>query len=88
MGTAAGVLAALALAFGAVRCARPDDHERFTRRLGKPLFAATVIASALGGSLALWWELPWWTVPPTLVPLLAYVTWQLHRNRRADAEAG
>ncbi len=70
LGVLAGLLAVQCLAFGAIRLARPLDHEPYTwephgRRL---LFTVFGVCFAVGLPAA-WADVPWWTVPLAAVPL-------------------
>ncbi|WP_328440014.1 hypothetical protein OHA71_28390 [Streptomyces sp. NBC_00444] len=81
IGTFAGLLAAVALGFGAVRLTRPRDPEPFTwRPYGKWLLITLGVLCAGAGFLSLWLGLPWWLVPTVVIPVMSYVAWQLYRH--------
>ncbi len=88
IGTFAGLLSVLALGFGAVRLARPRDHEPFTwYPYGKWLLITMGIVCTAAGFLTLWPGWPWWLVPTVVVPAMAYVAWQLYRHFRQRLSA-
>ncbi|MCX5146213.1 MULTISPECIES: hypothetical protein [unclassified Streptomyces] len=82
IGTFAGLVAALGLAFAAASLAGYGGQGPWTwRSLGKPLLigmALTCVGVALPAFLI---GLPWWVVPAVAVPFVAYAAWQLHRYR-------
>ncbi|MEV4940721.1 hypothetical protein [Streptomyces zaomyceticus] len=88
MNAAVGVTAALVAAqlfvFGAVRLARPRDHDPFTwKPYGRRLLITIAVVCFAVGLLTVWIGIPWWSVPAVSVPIVvctAVVT--LHRLRR------
>ncbi|GGU73135.1 hypothetical protein GCM10010211_43740 [Streptomyces albospinus] len=83
VGTFAGLLAALALMFGAVHPARPRDPGFFTRRpYGKWLVVVMGAACAVVGLSAVWAGLPWLLVPTLCGAVVAVSAWFLHRDLR------
>lgn len=89
LGTFLGLLAALGLGFGAVRLARPHDHEPFTwRPYGKPLFLVMMFTCVAVGLPAVWLGIPSWIVPAVAVPVVACAARLLHQHRRPGAARG
>ncbi|ARF53440.1 hypothetical protein [Streptomyces gilvosporeus] len=81
VGTFAGLLAALALMFGAVHLARPRDRGLFTwRPYGKWLLIVTAATCAVVGLSSVWAGLPWLLVPPVCGVVVAGTAWFLHRD--------
>ncbi|MEU7580100.1 hypothetical protein AB0B50_21175 [Streptomyces sp. NPDC041068] len=93
MNAAIGVLAALVaaqtLVFGAVRLARPRDHEPFTwNPFGKRLLI-TITAVCFGVGLpSVWIGIPWWTVPAVAVPVVMCAAGMMHHRLRRRAAGG
>ncbi|MEU8588515.1 hypothetical protein AB0C59_16170 [Streptomyces sp. NPDC048664] len=83
VGTWAGLLAALALMFGAVRLARPRDPGFFTwRPYGKWLVIVTTISCPVVGLCITWAGLPWPFVPAICGTAVAVTAFFLHRDLR------
>ncbi|MER5778451.1 hypothetical protein ABT144_30055 [Streptomyces sp. NPDC002039] len=83
VGTFAGLLAALALMFGAMHLARPRDPGLFTwRPYGKWLLIVTGATCAVVGLSAVWADLPWLLVPTACGAVVAGTAWFLHRDLR------
>ncbi|MFF2813113.1 hypothetical protein ACFVT2_39290 [Streptomyces sp. NPDC058000] len=83
VGTFAGLLAALALMFGAMHLARPRDPGLFTwRPYGKWLLIVTGATCAVVGLSAVWTGLPWLLVPTLCGAVVAVAAWFLHRDLR------
>lgn len=83
VGTFAGLLAAWALMFGAMRLARPRDPGLFTwRPYGKWLLIVTGATCAVVGLSAVWTGLPWLLVPTVCGAVVAGTAWFLHRDLR------
>ncbi|MFE0512715.1 hypothetical protein [Streptomyces sp. NPDC058964] len=86
VGTFAGLLAALALMFGAMRLARPRDPGLFTwRPYGKWLLIVTGVTCAAVGLSTVWTGLPWSLVPTVCGTVVAGTAWFLHRDLRQRA---
>ncbi|MFE7712350.1 hypothetical protein ACFU6I_42905 [Streptomyces sp. NPDC057486] len=82
-GTFAGLLAALALMFGAVRLVRPRDPGFFTwQPYGKWLLIVTGASCAVVGLSTVWTGLPWLLVPTVCGTVVAITAWFLHRDLR------
>ncbi|MER5750750.1 hypothetical protein [Streptomyces sp. NPDC002088] len=83
VGTFAGLLAALALMFGARRLTRPRDPGLFTwRPYGKWLLIVTGATCAVVGLCTVWTGLPWLLVPTVCGAVVAGTAWFLHRDLR------
>ncbi|MFI9103210.1 hypothetical protein ACIGXA_22075 [Streptomyces fildesensis] len=83
VGTFAGLLAALALMFGAVRLASPRDPGLFTwRPYGKWLLIVTAGSCTVVGLCTVWTGLPWLLLPTVCGALVAGTAWFLHRDLR------
>jgi hypothetical protein len=83
VGTFAGLLAALALLFGAMHLARPRDPGLFTwRPYGKWLLIVTGVTCAVVGLSTVWTGLPWLLVPTVCGAVVAGTAWFLHRDLR------
>ncbi|MDQ1036584.1 hypothetical protein QFZ75_003000 [Streptomyces sp. V3I8] len=83
IGTFAGLLAALALVFGAVRLVRPRDPGLFTwRPYGKLLLIVTGVACVAVGLATVWTGLPWLLVPTACGAVVGGTAWFLHRDLR------
>ncbi|WP_327320278.1 hypothetical protein [Streptomyces sp. NBC_01235] len=83
VGTFAGLLAALALLFGAMHLARPRDPGLFTwRPYGKWLLMVTGVTCAVVGLCTVWTGLPWLLVPTVCGTVVAGTAWFLHRDLR------
>lgn len=81
IGTFLGLLAAMGLGLGAVRMARPRDHEPYTwRPYGRPLLITMMITCAAVGLPAVWLGIPSWVVPTVAVPVVAWTAWLLHQQ--------
>ncbi|MFE6845732.1 hypothetical protein [Streptomyces sp. NPDC057686] len=82
LGTFAGLVAALGLAFAAASLAGYGGQVPWTwRSLGRPLLIGTALTCLGVAVAALLIGLPWWIVPAVAVPFVAYAAWQLHRYR-------
>ncbi|MGD3109422.1 hypothetical protein [Streptomyces sp. YGL11-2] len=89
VGTFAGLLAVLALMFGAMHLARPRDPGFFTwRPYGKWLFIVTGATCAVVGLSAVWMSLPWLLVPTLCGTVVAVTAWFLHRDLRLGRVGG
>ncbi|MGX4689954.1 hypothetical protein [Streptomyces sp. JNUCC 63] len=83
VGTFAGLLAALALIFGAMYLARPRDPGPFTwRPYGKRLLIVTGAACTVVGLSTVWTGLPWLLVPTVCGVVVAGTACFLHRDLR------
>ncbi|MFI6895876.1 hypothetical protein ACIBM4_17365 [Streptomyces sp. NPDC050256] len=83
VGTFAGLLAALALMFGAIRLVRPRNPGHFTwRPYGKWLLIVSGISCGVIGLATVWWGLPWVIVPMVCGSAFAITAWFLHRDLR------
>jgi hypothetical protein len=83
VGTFTGLLAALALMFGAIHLARPRDPGPFTwRPYGKRLLIVTGAACTVVGLSTVWTGLPWLLVPTVCGTVVAGTAWFLHRALR------
>ncbi|MEV7859477.1 hypothetical protein AB0O86_11720 [Streptomyces hirsutus] len=89
IGLLAGLVAAQALVFGAVRLVRPRDYEPYTwNPYGKRLLLTTIAVCFGVGLPAVWIGIPWWTVPAVAV-LVAVCAAGLMRPRPSrSAESG
>lgn len=82
-GTFAGLLAALALMFGAVRLVRPRDPGFFTwQPYGKWMLIVTGASCAVVGLSTVWTGLPWVLVPTVCGTVVAATAWFFHRDLR------
>ncbi|WP_328561398.1 hypothetical protein [Streptomyces coelicoflavus] len=83
VGALAGLVAAQCLVFGAVRLARPLDHEPLTwEPYGRwVLFTLFGVCFAVGFP-AVWTGAPWWTVPLVAVPLAVCAALRFRRRLR------
>ncbi|MFJ7209306.1 hypothetical protein ACIQWR_37955 [Streptomyces sp. NPDC098789] len=82
-GTFAGLLAVLALMFGAVRLVRPRDPGFLTwQPYGKWLLIVTGASCAVVGLSTVWTGLPWLLVPTVCGMVVAITAWFLHRDLR------
>ncbi|MFB6782899.1 hypothetical protein ACFCX0_37520 [Streptomyces sp. NPDC056352] len=83
VGTFAGLLAALALMFGAMHLVRPRDPGLFTwRPYGKWLLIVTAATCAVVGLSTVWTGLSWLLVPTVCGAVVAGTAWFLHRDLR------
>lgn len=83
VGTFAGLLAALALMFGAIRLIRPRDPGFFTwRPYGKWLLIVAGASCVVVGLVTVWTGLPWLLVPTVCGTVVAGTAWFLHRDLR------
>lgn len=83
VGTFAGLLAALALMFGAMYLAGPRDRGLFTwRPYGKWLLIVTGATCTVVGLCTVWTGLPWLLVPTVCGAVVAGTAWFLHRDLR------
>lgn len=83
VGTFAGLLAALALMFGAVRLARPRNPGFFTwRPYGKWLVIVTGVSCTVMGLCSVWAGFPWPVVPTVCGAVVAVTAFFLHRDLR------
>ncbi|MPY35325.1 hypothetical protein FNH09_30040 [Streptomyces adustus] len=83
VGTFAGLLAALALMFGAMHLARPRDPGLFTwRPYGKWLLIVTGATCAVVGLSLVWTGLPWFLVPTVCGAVVTGTAWFLYRDLR------
>ncbi|WP_201778811.1 hypothetical protein [Streptomyces sp. 150FB] len=75
-GTLAGLFAAQAMVFGAVRLVRPGSYKLFAwNPYGGWMFAIILVTGLVVGVGARFIGIPWWYVPPA-VPVVAYLfTW-------------
>ncbi|MFJ9855106.1 hypothetical protein [Streptomyces sp. NPDC101150] len=86
IGTFAGLLAALALMFGAMRLARPRDLGLFTwLPYGKWLLIVTGASCAVVGLSTVWTGLPWLLVPTVCGAVVTGTAWFLRRDLRRRA---
>ncbi|MFJ9417701.1 hypothetical protein ACIRPT_26535 [Streptomyces sp. NPDC101227] len=86
IGTFAGLLAALALMFGAMRLARPRDPGLFTwLPYGKWLLIVTGATCAVVGLSTVWTGLPWLLVPTVCGAIVTGTAWFLGRDLRRRA---
>lgn len=84
-GTLVGLLAAQMFVFGAIRLVRPRSYGPFVWHPygGRILF--TIVCASFGvGLLALWADVPWWSVPPA-VPVVCAAVMTLPSMRRRPA---
>ncbi|WP_326610877.1 hypothetical protein OIE62_20570 [Streptomyces scopuliridis] len=82
IGTLAGLVAAQAFAFGAVRLVRPCGYEPFTwNPYGKWLLITSIVACFAVGLPAVWIGITWWTVPAVGVPLVVCAAALMHRHQ-------
>ncbi|MER7487785.1 hypothetical protein ABTY20_18135 [Streptomyces sp. NPDC126497] len=87
VGVLAGLVAAQAFVFGAVRLVRPGDCEPLTwNPYGKRLLLTTTAVCFGVGLPAVWTGIPWWTVPAVAVPVVvcAAVLMRPHPSRSAE----
>ncbi|MFD9002978.1 hypothetical protein ACFV0T_18680 [Streptomyces sp. NPDC059582] len=83
VGTFVGLVAALALMFGAIRLARPRDLGLFTwHPYGKWLLFVTGASCVVVGLCTVWTGLPWLLVPTVCGAVVAGTAWFLHRDLR------
>ncbi|WP_327133104.1 hypothetical protein OG311_21600 [Streptomyces sp. NBC_01343] len=83
LGTFAGLVAALGLAFAIALLAGLGGRQPWTwRALGMPLLIGSALTCLAVAVPALLIGLPWWVVPGVTVPFVAYAAWQLHRYRQ------
>ncbi|WP_406725502.1 hypothetical protein WJ438_13760 [Streptomyces sp. GD-15H] len=88
-GMLAGLVAAEAFTFGAVRLVRPRDCEPFTwNPYGKWLLIASTAACFGVGLPAVWIGIPWWAVPAVGVPAVVCAAGLMHHFLRPRAAGG
>jgi hypothetical protein len=75
LGTLAGLFAALAFVFGAVRLARPGPTSLTWYPFGGWMFATIPIAGIGVGATVMSTGIPWWYVPPAVPVVACLVAW-------------
>ncbi|WP_406469509.1 hypothetical protein OH738_23180 [Streptomyces hirsutus] len=89
IGVLAGLVAAQALVFGAVRLVRPRDYEPCTwNPYGKRLLLTTIAVCFGVGLPAVWIGIPWWTVPAVAVPVVVCAAGLMRPRPSRSAEGG
>jgi hypothetical protein len=76
LGTLAGLFAAQAFVFGAVRVVRPSSSRPFTWNPYGGWMPATDPVAGIGvGITAMWMGIPWWFVPPAVPVVACLLAW-------------